>query len=168
MKDMISKEFSTAELNVIWKRITAILKKEQVTIKEAWDTLKTLGKKRAAEEKLTTLCNYMKDPSGDAMAEHLLTVYEEIERTRTQERSQLKKYKGELNRIHGVAEANRLITNGTFVETTGYKGNVCYVKVEDKQVDSRQRTIRVQGQRHMYFQITSYFKNLLSDLRIMK
>ena len=50
MKDMISKEFSRAELNVIWKRITSILNNEQVTLKEAWGTMKTLGKKRAAEE----------------------------------------------------------------------------------------------------------------------
>ena len=150
-RQLISEHFTKEELNVVWKRIQALINKKDVTVREAWGALKDMGKQRTTGEKQKTLANYMLDPSGDSLAEHLITVFEEIERVKTQKRKMNKMYRGELNTIHGKAEAARLIANGTFKETEDFNGNTCYIKVTDETEMARKRTTRVSGQRHLHF-----------------
>ena len=119
-----------------------------MSVQEAWTTLSDLGKKLSQKPKLDTLIKFIIDPSGDAWQQQLCTSTESITQKHTMQKSATKYYRGELERIHGIEEANAFIAKGKYRETTDGQGDTCYVKVRESEIIGKERTATVSASRH--------------------
>jgi len=73
------------------------------------------------------------------VADHLLNITDEISRTRSQQQTAQKFYPGELEQIHGKQEARTFIRKGKYRQVTDDQGDICYVKVTEREILTKDR-----------------------------
>ena len=150
-KKLFLGKFNKSQMEVLWTRIEAKRGKAPSTIKEAWDTLRSMGQAKASDKRHECLITFLKDlvagkegEDGAAWQEQLLTIADEFTKTRTQTVEKEKLTFGQLVVQHTKAEALAMIRKGKFEKTVDKWGDTVYVRTnkKDKVEKSRKQTLR--------------------------
>ena len=148
-KALLQEAFSATELQALWQRFKTARGREPATVEEAWATLGELGSKKAAEARTKTLLKYLANQDDKIWAEYLFECRDEVTREKMRRRENKPLYKGELEQIHGKAEAAKHIKEKKWAETEDAAGEVMYVKVQDTLTMSKGRKQTFRGTRHL-------------------
>ena len=133
--------FTPTEMSALWGRLTTQRGKSDMSIKEAWGALCSLPTNSALKKRLVMLDFVIKPPG--AWQTTLLTQTDDLTRKDTNSRHNQQYTRGELEVIHGIAEASRLIEAGKFDRAEDSDGDEVFVKriKSSTSVSSREQTM---------------------------
>ena len=109
--DLVKSHLLAGEFSVVWKMLEREGGRAPQSIREAWDSLKTLGGSKAQGKRLGTLWEYIQ---GKDWQEHLMEVQDDIVQANRHTKTARPLYRGEIEVQHGKKEATRLIESGRF------------------------------------------------------
>ena len=153
-RELLLKTFTENQLSALWKRLEQARGKEPETIEQAWQSLRKLPRKQAEAQRAVTLLKFLKDKEnpddGDKKlwVDHIITCQEKITNKHTMQVINRPLYKGELEQIHGKAEAAAHIRQGKWVAKTDKDGDTVYVKRSAVEILEKESEQTVSGTRY--------------------
>ena len=159
---MLKKHLTPADLQALWKRLEKARGRQPSSVQEAWDSLKQLGGAKAAQSRCNTLCLYLRGKGEDInpplWVDHLLLMHEEIARISERKVTAKPLYRGELEQLHGKAEAARFIREGKWRSKKDRDGDTVYFKVSAEQTNIARHTKSASGSRRPFFKQNLFFR----------
>ena len=105
-------EFLTQrEKEATWKMLERERGVRPTSVQECWEGLKKMGGQATKQARVTWLLQFL---AGKDWETHLVEAHEEFSNKKEREKVMRPLYKGELEQIHGKAEAKQLIDDGVF------------------------------------------------------
>ena len=139
-RDLLQEIFDKNELQALWKRLETARGRKPSTVQEAWDDLKKLGGIQAKNAMGSTLAKFLVDPAKDEWVDFLVQTNEEIKQISRRSVNVKPLYKGELEQLHGKAEAARHIRPGKWKAGKDKDGELIYFKVSQEESRIRQHS----------------------------
>ena len=155
-KSLLMQHFNDKDLKALWKRLEKARGHQPDSVQQAWDDLKKLGSGApAARNKTLALFLIGKgDESPPMWVDHLITASEEISRIEQQQVPTKPLYRGELEAIHGKAEAARHIRMGKWKQTFEKDGEPVYLKVSAEKMNIDRHSRSITGTRRRWLMFT--------------
>ena len=79
---MLTRFFSAADLQALWKRLAVARGRHSLTVKSAWDALRSME-----AEKWSALVKYIQNPNGSELMNYLIEMKETIEKSEEAKRT---------------------------------------------------------------------------------